>query len=482
MTNQSPSLRIGLLDNSYHSLKRGYELWGEWKTTENAWLLKESIFWVHHGIELALKRLLVQTNEFLVFEDINKAVQALGNLRQKDGMSDAGVLDLFDHDVAVKSVNFSQLIDRVAITLSIPELAKNSPLRLKIDELTKYRNKIAHFSVELDIAVVSNLLSESLDPLLLLLASKLDDVNFTKIGIPEIRKIAQPVLEFSEQIRREIVDNALRATENALPPQGSRAGGIVWQAAGSGLETSVVSYINQAKHLKGLRDKPVIVVADRTHLAEQIYRRLSDPAFFEKSINVSLPGSKTVLAENLELSRPNIIVSTIQKFDSDILTIDKECLLIGYSLHSFPERLVAIFPNATRILFTSVLPPQNSQSWVFFGDLVSMYDLKQAIRDGVALPINVEHREIKDLTDYSPYKSEESEVQNLLPSFRSSRMSMEFIHNLAQDIVQHFEERQKKFTGKGIVVVSDIETGIILSNAIAMIRAGTEFVNSVKTI
>ena len=60
--------KIDLLDNCCHSLKRGYQLFNEWKTKQNdKWLLKEAIIWVQHGIELAIKQLLVQTNEFLNF-------------------------------------------------------------------------------------------------------------------------------------------------------------------------------------------------------------------------------------------------------------------------------------------------------------------------------------------------------------------------------------------------------------------------------
>lgn len=203
MTNQTPSLRIGLLDNSCHSLKRGYEMWSQWKRSKDAWLLKESVIWVHHGIELALKQLLVQTNEFLVFDDVNRAVERLGILRRKKGMTNAGVLDLFDYDDKVMSVGFKNLIERTAITLSIPELTENEHLRLKIDELTKYRNKMVHFSIELDIAGVSNLLSDILDPLLSMLAREVKDANFKENCIPEIRNIAQPVQKFSKQIYDE---------------------------------------------------------------------------------------------------------------------------------------------------------------------------------------------------------------------------------------------------------------------------------------
>ena len=76
MNPNKSSLSIGLLDNCYHSLKRGYELWNIVKerndrnerNADDGWLLKESIIWVHHGIELAFKKMLAQVNECFIFE------------------------------------------------------------------------------------------------------------------------------------------------------------------------------------------------------------------------------------------------------------------------------------------------------------------------------------------------------------------------------------------------------------------------------
>jgi len=77
MNQNKSSLSIGLLDNCYHSLKRGYELWNFVKerndrndrNAEDGWLLKESIIWVHHGIELALKKMLAQVNGVLYLKN-----------------------------------------------------------------------------------------------------------------------------------------------------------------------------------------------------------------------------------------------------------------------------------------------------------------------------------------------------------------------------------------------------------------------------
>jgi len=194
MTNNQPNLRISLLDNSAHSLQRGYELWYQGQTTQNGWVLKEAIFWIHHGIELALKQLLVQTNEYLVFEKIDEAVKKLAHLRRQNGMANAGVLDLFNQDESsVVSVSFHNLVQRVAIMLSIRELEEGAPLRTYIDELTKHRNKIVHFSIEMNVNEISSLLSDVLEPLLQLLAREVKDANFKRNGIPAIRHRAQPI-------------------------------------------------------------------------------------------------------------------------------------------------------------------------------------------------------------------------------------------------------------------------------------------------
>lgn len=474
MTNQINSLRIGLLDNSYHSLKRGYEMWSQWKDSEDAWLLKESIIWVHHGIELALKQLLVEKNEFLVFDDINKAVDRLSILRRKKGMENAGVLDLFDHDDKVMSVGFRNLVERTAVTLSIPELTENETLRLKIDELTKYRNKVVHFSVELDIAAVSNLLSDILDPLLSMLSREVKDINFRNVSIPEIRNKARPVQKFSEKFRLDIVDRAIRATINAMPPKGNRKAGIVSQTIGSGLGSSVVSYLTRVRLLPKIRDNHVIILVNNLVLAAQIYRQISGLADQSNPIEISFLEDKTTFTETLESQEPKIIIATIQRFKLHTIATSKECLVIGYNLHTQSDRLLSLFPNAVYILFTTHRPQQDPKLQQIFGEVIFRYNLNDAVNDGIARPIFLEYRSI----NANVYKYTESDSSI---SVGPQRRSTDFIDELAQDIVEHFELCQKNLVGKGIVVVPDITTGVMLSEQMAAIKPDTIWVKTISS-
>lgn len=202
MEESTPNLRIGLLENCYHSLKRGYELWGEGERKKDGWLLKEAVFWIHHGIELGIKQLLVQTNEYLVFEDIDRAVEKLAKLRQRSPESSA--LDLFEQEEPAFSVGFQKAIERAAIMLDMDELCKKSELRKNIDELTKYRNKIAHYSVQLDINKVVILISQIMEDFLRLLENQVRDEQFRKFYLPEIKTASLPFTKKIENINNEV--------------------------------------------------------------------------------------------------------------------------------------------------------------------------------------------------------------------------------------------------------------------------------------
>ncbi len=203
MNQQTPSLRIGLLENCYHSLKRGYELWGEGQRKQDAWLLKEAIIWIHHGIELGIKQLLVQTNEYLVFEDVDKAVRQLTNLRKQN--PDVSVLDLFEQENPAFSVSFHKAVERAAVMLNLDDLSERSKLRTNIDELTKYRNKIVHYSINIDFDRIVVLLSETMTDFLGLLETAIEDNNFSKVYIKEIRQASLPLTKRFLLLEKEAI-------------------------------------------------------------------------------------------------------------------------------------------------------------------------------------------------------------------------------------------------------------------------------------
>lgn len=185
--------KIGLLDNACHSLQRGYEMFNKGRSKEDALSLKEAIIWIHHGIELSIKQLLVQSNEYLIFENIDDAVRKLAHLRRQPSMDNANVLDLFDSSEGIYTVGFGKLVDRAAIMLNLQELSQGADLREKIDALTSYRNKTVHFAVDVKLEEVINLLGQLMEPFLSLLERQIKDKEFIKKCLPFVRAQAESV-------------------------------------------------------------------------------------------------------------------------------------------------------------------------------------------------------------------------------------------------------------------------------------------------
>jgi hypothetical protein len=192
MTKSNTSI-IGLLDNACHSLQRGYEMFNKGRQKKDALALKEAIIWIHHGIELSIKQLLVQSNEYLIFDNVDEAVRKLAHLRRQPNMSNANVLDLFDSSDSIYTVGFGKLVDRAAIMLNLQELAQGTDLREKIDALTSYRNKTVHFAVDVEPEEVINLLGELMEPFLSLLDKQITDKDFVRNCIPLVRAQAKSV-------------------------------------------------------------------------------------------------------------------------------------------------------------------------------------------------------------------------------------------------------------------------------------------------
>jgi len=365
-----------------------------------------------------------------------------------------GNMDLFDHDDKVMSVGFRSLIERAAITLSISELEDGGILRSKIDRLARYRNKIVHFSLELDVIEVSSLLSDLLNPLLSVLAREINDQNFKKVVIPEILKLAQPIQKYLEFVRSNIVESAIIATKQALPPKGNGKAGVVVQATGSGLSISLLMYLKKIKELGVLKGQSVVILVDRKILESQLLATISA----NSDIHPILPSSKREFLKLLNSNLPNVIITTIQKVTANDLA-DKCTLFIGYNLYSGTEKLLSGFSIGTCILFTNVLTHKAIE---VYGDVVGIYDFQQAIIDGVLKPVKIEKIELL-LDQVDSYKHVGQEIFELSGS-------LSFLKACALEISQNFESRHETSRGKAVIIVRNLETASLLLRCIFELR------------
>ncbi len=286
-------------------------------------------------------------------------------------------------------------------------------------------------------------------------------------------------------------------SKSPLLRSGNRKGGVVWHTQGSGKSLSMVFFTG--KIVLALNNPTVLVITDRNDLDDQLFDT------FASSVQLLRQEPKQVesredLKEKLKVASGGVIFSTIQKFQPEsgnvyetlserenIVVIadeahrtqygfkaktiddkDDEGNIIGQKVvYGFAKYMRDALPNATYLGFTGTpIESTDVNTPAVFGNYIDVYDIAQAVEDGATVSIFYESRlakvnlsdegkklvedldnELKkdDLTETQKSKAKWTQLEALIGSKNR-------IKNIAMDIVNHFEQRQEVFDGKGMIV------------------------------
>lgn len=183
--------KISLLDNGIHSFNRGLDKLLQYRNDNNKddFKLKEAIMFLHHGIELLLKEVLIRNGgEFLIFDDIKpetikKIIQAKDNNTS-----------VFNLDKPVHTATYLDIIQRVRAFVNTPQLDES--LASMLIELNKQRNSIEHYGIDIEKTKV-------FDNLLLKLYRPISEF-FKKAGIELDRESQEKWNKIESQLRKEV--------------------------------------------------------------------------------------------------------------------------------------------------------------------------------------------------------------------------------------------------------------------------------------
>ncbi len=164
MSGSGPKLKFTMKENGVHSLQQGLRYFAEFERTHDQMALKESIMSTHHGIELLMKEILMKSNGYLIFEDLEGAIKA-GRKAEKKGLS------IFEVEDPPHTVSFPVSVDRVK-TFSNP-VQLDETLRTQLMDLNTYRNQIEHYMIEVDEEKVMKLMTELQYPVLTLFETEI---------------------------------------------------------------------------------------------------------------------------------------------------------------------------------------------------------------------------------------------------------------------------------------------------------------------
>jgi type I site-specific restriction-modification system R (restriction) subunit/very-short-patch-repair endonuclease len=280
-------------------------------------------------------------------------------------------------------------------------------------------------------------------------------------------------------------------------PKGDRKGGVVWHTQGSGKSLSMVFFTG--KIVLALNNPTVVVITDRNDLDDQLFDT------FAASTQLLRQEPKQVenredLKNKLKVASGGVVFTTIQKFQPDegnvyetlserenIVVIadeahrtqygfkgktvddkDEQGNVIGKkTVYGFAKYMRDALPNATYIGFTGTpIESTDVNTPAVFGNYIDVYDIAQAVEDGATVRIYYESRlakvnlseegkklveeldaelEGEELSDTQKAKAKWTQLEALIGSENR-------IKNVANDIIQHFNQRQEVFEGKGMIV------------------------------
>jgi len=282
---------------------------------------------------------------------------------------------------------------------------------------------------------------------------------------------------------------------------GDRRIGVIWHTQGAGKSLTMVFYAGRIIRHPDMENPTIIVLTDRNDLDGQLFSVFARcrELLGQEPIQVETRAELKELLQNRQAG--GVIFTTIQKFlpeergdrypkladRRNIVVIADEAHRSQYDfIDGFARHMRDALPNACFIGFTGTpLERDDRNTRAVFGDYISIYDIQRAVEDGATVPIYYESRLAKiDLPEQEkPWLDEEfEEVTEGEEVERKERLKSKWarleavvgaekrIRLVAQDIVNHFEQRLQALEGKAMVVCMSRRICVDLYNEIVRLR------------
>jgi len=297
-------------------------------------------------------------------------------------------------------------------------------------------------------------------------------------------------------------------------PVGDRKGGVVWHTQGSGKSLSMVFYTG--KIVLAMDNPTIVVITDRNDLDDQLFDTFAASKQLLRQEPVQAD-NRNQLKELLKIASGGVVFTTIQKFQPEegnvyeLLSDRKNIVVIADEAHrtqygfkaktiddknergdvigkktvyGFAKYMRDALPNATYLGFTGT-PIENTDvnTPAVFGNYVDIYDIAQAVEDGATVRIYYESRLAKvnlseegrklveDVDDEFDNEADtNSRAYRRWTQLEALVGSENRIKQISKDIIEHFEQRQAVFEGKGMVVTMSRRIAADLYEAIIKLK------------
>ncbi len=295
---------------------------------------------------------------------------------------------------------------------------------------------------------------------------------------------------------------ALAQTTKAIRPIGDGRIGVIWHTTRSGKSITMAIYTGILRQMPELRNPTIVVQVDRFDLNKQLYEDFV--AAKDLVGDVQLAESTDDLRNLLSGGGGGVIFSTIEKFRlketldgreaehpilserENIIVIADECHRTQYGLlDGFAYNLRRALPRASFIGFTGTpVDKKDADTVGVFGDILHIYDIKQATDDKAVVPIFYEPRLAKLHLGNALIEEEAEEITTGLTQNEKNKIMWaavedaagadERVQAIAKDILKHFLQRVKELDGKAMIVCMSRRNCVKMYNAITALEGCPE--------
>lgn len=329
-----------------------------------------------------------------------------------------------------------------------------------------------------------------------------------KTGLLSVVKIKKIAAYHQYYAVEKAVKETLRATHY---DEGDRKIGVIWHTQGSGKSLSMVFYTGQIVVEPVMKNPTIVILTDRNDLDDQLFTTFGNCKQLLRQTPVQAE-SREHLKELLKVAGGGIIFTTIQKFApregnvyetlserSNIVVVADEAHRSQYGFkgrevetvdgseirYGNAKYLRDALPRASFIGFTGTpIEKEDRSTRNVFGNEIDIYDIKQAVDDGATVPISYESRLVKiklnkELVNKIDYAIDEIEGATEEQKEKAKKKNAQIdavvghpdrLKDLAKDIVEHFEVRQRTFEGKAMVVCMTRQIAVWLYQEIIALR------------
>jgi type I restriction enzyme R subunit len=291
-------------------------------------------------------------------------------------------------------------------------------------------------------------------------------------------------------------NKAVEATVKASSAKGDKRCGVIWHTQGSGKSLTMVFFAGKIIQHPAMENPTIVVLTDRNDLDDQLFGTFSRCSQILRQKPVQAE-NRAKLRQLLNVASGGVVFTTIQKFlpfeDEDkhpelskrrnIVVIADEAHRSQYDfIDGYARHMRDALPNASFIGFTGTpIERDDRNTRHVFGDHISIYDIQQAVIDKATVPIYYESRlakielkeeekphidpDFEEATEYEEVRQKEK-LKTKWAALEALVGTEKRIGLIAEDIVNHFQQRQEVIDGKAMIVCMSRRICVELYNAV----------------